>query len=875
VIRGAAGIGKTTLTDYARKQADGMTVLAATGVESQAEIAFSGAHQLLRSLVPGVKRLPAAQATAVSVALGIVPARSHDRFLVGVGALGLLSSAASERPILCVVDDAHWIDRESIDAFLFVARRLEAESVVFLFATRETYEFADDLPALWVGPLSASEARALVDERHPQLDTMARERVVEVASGNPLALVELPGRYSDDGRGGSVTAVERAFQTAIQALSPAAQLLLLTAAAAEPSSVKWVIRAAESMDCDPHALADVERSGLVSVEIDTIVFRHPLVRTAVYTNATFLDRQRVHRTLALVLDEDEADRRAWHRAAATDGPDDDVAEELEYAANRSRRRSGEAAASAALERAAALSRSDAARARRLTAAAEAAWRAGDVARSERLLEQLASGEPDADLRATTAHLRGLIRAQAGHPREAASLLAEAAHAVASETPERGLRLAAVAAETSWFGGDAERLAELSSFIRATDPTSLPEEAFIRHYVDGLAEAFRPDPEPALRSLNAAANAPSVVDGRMLIWAGDAAALLGDGLRAYDLHVRGVAQSREKPAVGDLVHGLYSLARSELALGRLSEAAADAAEGHQLAVELDEPGSAAHLAALLAHIASVRGDAEACRVLAGQALEGAVPRNLPLAIGQATLALAELELADGDPSGALARLEELATPQAHPAFRSVVAPLLAEAAVRAGEPRRAQRPLASATPWVASGAARTLAPQLLRAKALLAKPENAEELFLESLISHTDSLVPLDRARTQLCYGEYLRRVRRRTDARVVLRAAVETFAACGATQWAARAAAELRATGETARSRNPSTLSDLTPQELQVARLVAQGISNREVAARLFLSPKTVEFHLHKVFQKFGIASRRELAGIFNEASPPATSLIE
>jgi len=861
VLRGDAGVGKSELLTYARERAVGMAVLEAAGIESDAELPYAALHQLLRSLLFRIEGLPSAQADAVSAALGLAFERPSDRFLVGVGVLGLLSAAAAEQPVLCLVDDAHWLDRESADALLFAARRLEADAVAVLLATRDSSDAGADLATLWVGPLDDDNARALLATRAPAVDDAARERILAAAAGNPLALIELADRSDKASTQAwpGFTSVERAYLDVIRELPSSTQLLLLCAAAAESGEFAWITRAAAALGVDGSALEPAERSALVAVSADGLRFRHPLVRSAVYNSAPFHERRRVHEALAAALRPDESDRRAWHRAAAVVGPDDDVAADLEATASRARRRSGEAAASAALERAAWLSTDDQARLRRLVGAAEAAWQAGDASRADRLLGE-ARAPDDPALRSDHARLRGLISAQAGRPREAAATLAEAAVALARTVPGRSLELAAIAAEAAWFGGDGVRLASLVDLVRSLPAEEAGESRFAHVYVEGLAAMFDPDVLQAVEPLSMAADlASSLEDARMISWGGDCADLLGDAVRAYELHAKAVARARAVPAIGDLVYGLYVLARSELSIGRVADATADATQALQLAREMDEPGSAAHLTALVARAAAVRGDADACRALAGDALEQAVPAGLPLATCEATLALTEIELVLGDPADALARVEPLVGANAHPAYRIKAVPLLVEAAARADQPERAAPALAAASAWARQTRGPTLLPQLARCCALIEGQTATEETYIEALRLHDVCPVPLDRARTQLAYGEYLRRRKRKADARVQLRAAFETLQALGAGLWAERAAAELRATGETARRRDASTLAELTPQEQQIARLVATGATNRDVAAQLFLSPKTVEYHLRKVFQKLGVASRADL----------------
>lgn len=863
VLRGEAGVGKSSLLGYARDHAADMRVLKVLGIESESELPFAALHQLLLPCLKSTEQLPTAQAGAIRAALGISDGHS-DRFLVGLGTLGLLSEIASEKPVLCLVDDSQWLDRESAGALLFAARRLVAEGVGILFATRDSPDFGSDLSSIWIAPLSESDARVLLADRHPGLDSAAQDRVIEAAAGNPLALIEFPARLGTfaGSPDSAASAIERAYLHRLSDLPPQTRKVLLIAAGAETGELAWIARAAALLGLEINAVAPAEEAEVITVDAGTLRFRHPLIRSAVYTSAPSSERRRVHEALATTLDDEQEDRRAWHRAAAALGPDENLAAELERAAVRASRRTGLGAASVALERAASLSPREDARARRLVAAAEAAWQAGDVRRSQELLGQ-AHPLDDPLLRAERARLQGVISAQAGRPGDATLLLTDAASELAAIFPQRSLQLAALAAETAWFAGDSTNLSRLADMVMSLEGEGTEESRFELAYIEGLSALFRPEAHHAFGPLSEATGSSSAIsESRMLSWAGDCADLIGDAVRAYELHAQAVARAREERAIGDLVHGLYVLARSELELGRLSAATADATEGLQLGREMHEPGVAAHLAAVLARISALRGELEASRVLAAEALEQAIPNGLSLATSEASLGLAELDLALGNPADALERLEPLTTLSGHPAYRVKVVPTIVEAAVRAGQPARATEPFAAAAAWAEHTKGPKLVAQVARCRALLARPQSAEGDFEEALRLHAECRIPLDLARTELSYGEFLRRAKRRREARTHLRMAVELFEAVGAPVLANRAAAELRATGETARRRDPSTREDLTPQELQIARLVAGGASNRDVAAQLFLSPKTIEYHLRKVFQKLGIAARTDLSRI-------------
>jgi DNA-binding CsgD family transcriptional regulator len=764
------------------------------------------------------------------------PPEDRDRFLVSVAVLSLLAEAAEDRPVLCLVDEAQWLDRSSAQSLTFAARRLEAEGVVCLFAARDgdPRDFpAPGLPDLRLQGLDPEPAAALLAAAGLDLPAAVVDRLVERTGGNPLALLELPGTLEPGQLAGRapledvlpLTArLEETFGERVRGLPTEARTILLVAAVETGGDPAVVLRAGARLGVGPEALEDAESAGLVRTG-GRLEFRHPLVRSAAYQVATLAARQAAHRALAEVLTrEDTADQRAWHLAAATVGPDEAAAAELERSADRARRRGGHAAAAAALERAAELTGDDAEHGRRLAAAAGAAWLAGQPDRAAALLERANQLAADPSSQATVAHLRGSIEANRGVALEAAAMLVGGSELAAPVDPSQALQMLVEAAEIASYAGDVTPTAEFGRRAAALPVVDKAGE-FLSDLLQGMGRVAEGDGEhggPLLR--RAIALAGTLQDPRRLMWAGIAAFFLGETEAGNALYIRAVARARQEGAVGLLPQALEYLAPVELSAGRYDAATASATEGLRLARDTGNDTSACRHLCTLAHLAALRGDEDTCRALAAEALERAAARGLGLIATLAGYALATLELGQNRPAEALARLERLlaAGPGAgSPFFAAYTVPDLVEAAVRSGQPEAATGPLAA----------------------------------FEQLAALAGTAEPL----AQLAYGETLRRARRRREARTHLREALGTFERLGAAPWAERAGAELRATGETARRRDPSTLSQLTPQELQIIRLVGEGGTNREIGAQLFLSRRTIDYHLRNVFVKLGVSSRAEL----------------
>jgi DNA-binding NarL/FixJ family response regulator len=877
VIRGEAGIGKSALLADARDRAEDMHVLNAGGVESESELPFAGLHQLLRPALHLIDGLPGPQAAALNGALGLGDRGGEDRFLISVACLTLLSDLAERRPVLCLVDDVHWLDTPSADALLFVARRLEAEGIVMLMAARDgdapRFE-ARDLPELGLRGLDAEAAGAVVARAADQgLAPSVCDSLVERAGGNALALVELPAALTAGQLAGTESlpealpltrGVERLFLERVRLLPEPTQLLLLIVAADDSGLLTPVVRAAETLGVTPESLSAAERVGLVSAQGLRLDVRHPLVRSAIYQAASSSERRAAHLALADAFSgELESDRRAWHRAAAAVGPDPEVAAELESASERARRRSGHAAAAAALERASELSPDPPSAARRLVIAADAAWHAGQPDRALALLDRADPEVSDPPLRAQLDHLRGVIEFRRGSLSHAGAMLMAAAEAIAPHDPRKALELLFDAANTGVDSGDYARVGEAGRLAAALPRSEDDDFTFLAGLLVGvgsLIEGKTTEHVPLV--LEVVERADDFDQPRWLVWAAIGAGAVGDLPRGAALLRRAAALARASGAVDALTLVLLAGAVEGIVAGRY-EVAAEAEEGLALAHDAGLDNSASIYRAVLAWFAAVQGRDEDCRRLAAEAAEHARAAGLGLANSLAEWAFALVDLSAGRADEAASRLGALAASPpgtSHPYIVLMSTPDLVEACVRAGRDDEARAALAVIEGFAQPGAPTWALALAARCRALCATGDAARDGFAEALALHAGGGRRFDLARTELLSGEQLRRERRRTEAREHLRAATEAFDSLGAVPWAERARSELRASGETARKRDPSTVDQLTPQELQISRFVSDGLTNKEIAAQLFLSPRTIDSHLRNVFAKLGITSRMQLA---------------
>ena len=828
---------------------------------------------VVRPVLGYVPRLPERQRNALQHAFA-ADAGDDDPFAVYAGTLGLLCLAAERGPLLLLIDDAHWLDRGSTEALAFACRRLGGEGIAALWAVRTTEptEVAlDGLAEITLDGLPPADALALVTATDPDLAPGAARALVELTGKNPLALVELPGALSQAQRDGREPIDEPlptsptllvAFGRRLERLPSETRRLLVLAAADDSADVMTTLRAAAIEGLDESHLEPAERAGLVTVENGRLEFRHPLVRAAVYGAADAVERRAAHRAIAAsLMGAETADRRAWHRAIAAARPDEAVAAELEAAAVRAEGRSWQAAARAH-EQAARLTPGRRLRSRRLVAAAHAWCEAGrDDAAVPLLMEATRLGGESADM-ADAEHLLGRIEFGAGRIDAAIDLLTRAARRVAGRDAVRAARVLADTVDPLLSAGQARRARETAR--RAWDltrrsGTSSEIWAALRY---GDVLGWLGEVERATDVWLRAAAVPHHGDARSRCAQGEALFSAGEDTLASTVLASAIAAARDTGSPGVLPYGLQSLALVETRRGRLAAAIEAAAEAAELARALDQPRERLLAVRALAWIAALLGREDDCaRHLDATAAAfadmdrspnaDATSGMLALSLGRTDEAVRELESVAADPYG-----PDAIAPRSF-------APILVEAYVRAG--RRADAE-AALTRFEAlafrSGrpAARALA---LRCRAAL---EGSEEQFEAALAEHERWGNPFEQARTELLYGELLRRRKRRADARIRLRSALEVFDDVGADGWAEQTRTALAATGERARRRDASTVDDLTPQETTVARLVATGLTNREVAARLFLSPKTIETHLLHVFRKTGVRTRAELAHRFRDS---------
>ncbi|HYP44205.1 MAG TPA: AAA family ATPase [Propionibacteriaceae bacterium] len=882
LVRGAAGIGKSALLEDTAARADGFRVLRTAGLEAESALAFAALHRLLRPAFDRLDALPAPQRRALRVAFGEEEGDRRDPFLVALGTLALLTEVGEAGPVLCLVDDLQWLDAASRDALLFVARRLLAERVAFVFAARddETQPFLSplDVAELPLPPLAPTAVRSLLEE-HAGVG-VADQVVDELAArtgGNPLALVEAPSQLSEGQLSGTdplpdklpLTArMERTFLDRCRQLSRHAQTLMLLAAADDSLHLVELRRAGRAMDVGEDAFAEVERSGLLRFDGDLVRVRHPLVRSATYQAATASERRVAHAALAQALDVGagagpgaNADRRTWHQAAAVEGADEAVADQLAATGARTESRGGHEAASSAYARAAELSTRDDLRAHRLFAAARNAYTAGRTERANALLTQAKGSADEPPLRAAIDRLRGRIEVAAGSAVEAHRIFLTAARNVATANPVQALEMAAYAGVLRSHGIDSGASlppGTLSPHVEPDDPPRVRSLKLLLEATD--LEAAR-DWGGAIATLRTALSNGMAAEDRD-VWAnlGNMALHLGDDAAHRSFFTHMLAAARTDGAVMEVLYALHRLCFSQYAAGDWSAVRRSADEAVSLASSIGQPAQTGTPLAWLTLLAALQGRDDyddlldrVTRLLTGHRLgvmDGFVADVLRWAravrAGQAGDAAGSLHHFTQMHDGVLARLA--ATPRI-------------TAAVQAGDTVRAQAwtdelerfAAASALPWAQAVSC--------YGRALLAGTgEEAAPLFETSLKHHQAAPRPYDAARVQLAYGEHLRRAGRRIDAREHLKRALDTFHDLAADPLAQRAAAELRASGETARRRDPSTLVQLTPTELRIAQLVSDGMSNKDVAERCWISPRTVAFHLRNVYTKTGVTSRGELA---------------
>jgi DNA-binding CsgD family transcriptional regulator len=877
VLRGDPGIGKSALLEYAVARASEYRVLHAIGAEWEMELPYAGLHQLCAGLLDAHEELPAPQRDAVATAFHLTAGPQPDRFLLGLAVLNLLSDAAAEHPLVCVVDDFQWLDRSSAQVLAFVARRLGAEPVVLLLAGRgpEGLEPLGGLPELRLGGLPDASARELLGSAVTvPMDARVRERILAETRGNPLALLELPrgwppralaggfGLPDDESLPGRI---EASFQRRVDQLPPPTQQLLLVAAADPTGEPTLLVRAAAELGISVEELAPAEADGLVGLGLQ-VAFRHPLLRSAIYRGAAAGERREAHRVLATATDAElDPDRRAWHRAHSASAPDEDIAADLERSAQRARARGGLAAAAAFLERAAALTPDPRERTRREIEAAATEHRAGDPKSALRLFATAAAAPLDDLDRAMLKRLHGQILLDLGRSTEALPELVDAAQQLEPINPgmARDAHMEAVRAAYS-AGRLGPGTLEPAKAARTAPPRSgarrigdLLLDGLAVRFTDGYAASV-----PALKRALAAAVAEERAEWESIgPWLAPLPLVrhvsrdLFDDAGMHDIAVQGVEISRQNGALAMLSLALQSVTYVRIMEGDLKGAT-------RLLDESDAVATATGAGRILygrASLAGFRGiEAEALALWdkteadANARGEGvlltlceharAVLYNglgrYEAALGPARRAVAQDELWGS--TWALPELVEAATGCGQADVANAALELLAE------------RTRATGTSWALGLEARS--------RALQSEATVAERLHREAIDHLGRTRVAFELARARLVYGEWLWRQGRRLDARDELRAAHDMFASMGAEAFAARAARELLATGEKARKHKAENRDELTVQETQIAQLARHGLSNPEIGAQLFISPRTVEYHLHKVFTKLGVAGRGELA---------------
>jgi DNA-binding CsgD family transcriptional regulator len=876
VLSGEAGAGKSALLDYVAGHAPGCRVVHATGVQSEMELAFAGLQQLCKPLLDHLGRLPGPQRAALQTAFGLSAGPAPDRFLVGLAVLSLLSEAAGERPLICLVDDQQWLDHASAQALGFAARRLEAESVGLVFAARQPSGDVAGLPELVIEGLREDDARALLDSvLTGPLDARVRDRIVAETRGNPLALLELPrgltpgelaGGFGLPGAAPISGQVEDSFRRRVQALPDQSRRLLMVAAADPTGDPGLVWRAAGWLGIGAEAAAPATEAGLVEFGA-WVAFRHPLVRRAVYRSASPVQRQDVHRALAEVTDpQDDPDRRAWHRAQAAAGPDEDVAGELERSAGRAQARGGLAAAAAFLERAALLTPEPVRRAQRLLAAARAKHAAGALDAALGLLVAVEAGPPDPLRTAEVEHLRGQIATQQRRSSDGARLLLSAARrlepldaAMARETYLEALTAAVWVGDLDSPGGVRAAAEAARAAPPAPEPPRVVDvllDAFALRLTEGFAVAA-PALTRALDLALAPEAAPGLEAGRWLAGASSGqmvAQELWDAESWYALAARVAQFARDTGALVLLQFGLIFLAVPHLLAGELTTAARLIEEDRLIAEATGNPP----VAYTVMTLAAWRGHEASATELIEATVQEATARGQGRLVSLADYASAVL--ANGLGRHDAARDAAWRAFQRDPlGYGPFIVPELAEAASRTGDVKLVR----TALDWLSERTAVTPTDWSLgieaRVGAFLSEGDAAESLYRESIARLGRTRVRAELARSHLLYGEWLRRERRRADARAQLCIAYDMLDAMGIGAFAERARREILATGGIARKRTPETSGQLTAREAQVARLARDGLSNPEIGARLFISARTVQYHLGKVFTKLGISSRSQL----------------
>jgi DNA-binding CsgD family transcriptional regulator len=864
VVRGEAGIGKSALlahaahgggSDGGNGSAGGIRVLRGTAVESESVVPFAGLNLLLGGVMDRVDSLPANQSAALRGALGLAPSDGGDYYLVGLAVLTLLADLAEQGPVLCLVDDAHWLDQGSAHALVFAARRLQAEGIAMIFAARDLHAPpfpAPGLPELRLTGLTPEHATALLEGHAADLPRYVRDQIAQEARGNPLALLELPAAQREGhlptAHGYRVAAlpthsrIQQTFADRIGALPERTRTLLLVAAADDTGDPGVVFTAARLLGASVDDLEVAEQRQLLRSDEGRLTFRHPLIRAAAYQSASLVRRLAVHKALAHAVDDDH--RSAWHLAAATTAPDEDVAAALARTAEDARGRGGYVAVASAYQRAADLSPDPAQRGHRLAAAAGAAGAAGQFDRAAVLAEQAWDLVPDHVDKARVARIQARLASEQGRLAQASQQLVRAAMCARKTEPDLAGEMLFFAAQHAWAGRDLDAVREIAAL--AADLPGAEDTRLTAQAATGLDGSDVPGGMAALRTLLGSQYVGGPGNAITAWWH----LVLGDDQAAYDWASHLERQSRAQGALGVLPRALAYLARGRLHLGQHRDARAAAEEGMRIAADIGQTFSVGFLASVLAELAAIEGDDARCEELVATMTDG------PTQSVRAACALALLDLGSGRHDAVLDRLADVAA-GAHRLYALSSLPDLVEAAVRVGKHATAEDAATWYDEWALNTGRLWAQAVAARCRALLT---DDEQWFTRAVDLHrADEGRPFERARTELLYGEWLRRARRKADARTHLRSASDLFERLGATPWANRARTELRATGESRAVPGPDPMGTLTPQELQVVRLAAEGLTNRDIGAQLFLSPRTVGYHLYKAYPKLGVTSRAGL----------------
>lgn len=862
VLRGEAGIGKTALLDYAAAQ--GITTIRSAGIESEAELPFAALHLLIRPGMELVGHLPSRQRDALEAAFGLGEGTASDRMLIGLAVLTLLAEEAAQGPLLCLIDDAHWLDRATADALLFAARRLDAEGVVMLFATRSgPQDFpAPGLPELALSGVGPDAAAALLDAGATRLSPAMRYRLLAESGGNPLALLELPAIVGEESADGTnplplTQRLQLAFHGRVTRLPAATRRVLLIAAAAGAADLAPVLRAAGDAGASLRDLQPAQEAGMIGTDGQVLTWRHPLMRSAVYQGAALTDRLAAHRDLAdAMTDTATADLRAWHLAMAATGPDEETATALERTADGARRRHGLHAAVAAYDRAAALSVDAHARVRRLVLAAETATEAGLTDRAARLAERAAGNAGGTGFELRLDSVRAQAEFASGKPGAAHRRLMAAAVALRETDPRGAARILTKAVHTAWYLRPDE-LDEVAAVLATLNLVHDDPATPIVRYLTGSVAGQRVGD---LRDAAADARAGGADSPADLVQLCGSGLVVGQDEQVEELAAELITECREQGRIGLLAPLLFFRSEGLLFGGRPRESRIAAEEGLRIARDVGQAQWASQIHAYLAYLAALGGDAASCRDHADRAVAEEFGGPGAAGASWAHAATALLALGQGRLEQAQAELAHMTVePARHHVIGLRTLSDQIEVAVRLGATERATDALDRLSHWSRRAEQGWIAALASRGRALLAEGADAEPHFVAALAANR----PFDEARTRLLYGEWLRRDKRKVDARAQLEQAMALFDRLEAAPWSERARTELGALGVGTGARaGGGPLRLLTPQESQIVRLAAQGLSNREIAARLFLSHRTIGHHLYKAYPKLGVLSRGELSAL-------------